>query len=321
MNEKNGTADVNSHLSLLKGEIIKIKLKSIDFEKDFEKDFEINNNGTVYEMKKKITKLLNYHTDFIRLIMKKKENNNSISEIEIKRIDNGKTLKEMGFISNKEIYEINCSKNNLNSKIERKDILDENGNVIEEVKEIFNEWFNKYSENNKMDISHLKLFIKDVTGSKEEISETDLRIKQLMSHQNEEGYIERNVFVNFYINSSQNKKDVVKKNIYTMGYRYNLKKMNQCYYEENTNKENMFRYALGNNTEFVMNLFDLMNLENGGLEIFNFLLKLKTNNDIFNEIINIKNCHDDNINWENILFKKKKFFLFMLCLLYYFVFY
>ena len=308
LNEKNGTADVNSHLSLLKGEIIKIKLKSIDFEKDFEKDFEINNNETVYEMKKKITKLLNYHTDFIRLIMKKKENNNSISEIEIKRIDNGKTLKEMGFISNKEIYEINCSKNNLNSKIERKDILDENGNVIEEVKEIFNEWFNKYSENNKMDISHLKLFIKDVTGSKEEISETDLRIKQLMSHQNEEGYIERNVFVNFYINSSRGKKDVVKKNIYTMGYRYNLKKMNQCYYEENTNKENMFRYALGNNTEFVMNLFDLMNLENGGLEIFNFLLKLKTNNDIFNEIINIKNCHDDNINWENILFKKKNFF-------------
>ena len=315
LNEKNGTADVDSHLSLLKGEIVDIKLIH---NSQILKEFKIDNNETIYKLKKIITKQVNYHTDFLRLKMKKKENDNSITEIEIRRKDNGKSLKEMGFISNKETYDIYLSKNNLENEIPKKNILDEDGNVINEVKEIFNEWFDNYSENNKMDSIQLTNFTKAVLNSNNDLNGNAARIITLMKELdiNNDGYIERDEFINWYIQSSKNKPNVVKKNIYTMGYRYDLKKFNECYYEENKEKEIMFRYILGNDNEFVKNLFDLMILENGNLEIFNFLIILTTNNDIFNEIINIKNSNEDNLNWENILFKNKNwFYLCYICII------
>jgi hypothetical protein len=112
--------------------------------------------------------------------MKKKENDNSITEIEIRRKDNGKSLKEMGFISNKETYDIYLSKNNLENEIPKKNILDEDGNVINEVKEIFNEWFDNYSENNKMDSIQLSKFTKTVLNSKDDLNGNAARILTLM---------------------------------------------------------------------------------------------------------------------------------------------
>ena len=76
----------------------------------------------------------------------------------------------------------------------------------------------------------------------------------------------------------------------------------------------MIRYKLGNNINFVLKLFDLMNLENGNLEIFKFLIMLSTNSSIFNDIINLKNSNDDIIDWGFYFYKNKNlYYLYYIC--------
>ena len=317
LDEQNGTADVIPHFELMKGEDVIIKFINDNGNDSY--NIKMNDNNTIYDMKKKLTQIINYHTDFLKLELKKNDDNNNnysnyyYNRIEIERKDKGKTLKEMNFKDNNNINEVYYQSNNLEMSIPNKDILDEDKNVIEEVKKIFNEWFDKYSEDNKMYKRNIAEFIKDATKSREDISYDDARVLQLLINSKEE-YIERDEFVNWYIEAAKKKKNVVINNIRNMGYRSDFVKFNESYYIENSNKDVMIRYKLGNNINFVLKLFDLMNLENGNLEIFNFLIMLSTNSSIFNDIINLKNSNDDTIDWGFYFYKNKNlYYLYYIC--------
>ena len=317
INEENGTANVIPHFALLKGETIIIRFIN-DEKSNSYFELKMNDNDTIYDMKKNLTKKLNYHTDFLKLELLLPDDNNDNSNysynnnrIEIERKDNGKTLKEMNFSINR-INEIYFQKNNLENSIPRKDILDkDNKNVIGEVKKIFNEWFDKYSEDNKMYVKNIIKFIKDTTKSIEEIEANDKRVVNLLSKSKNNDYIERDEFINWYIDYAKRKKGIVTHYIINMGYRPDLVKINKSYFYENKDKEKMIRFKLGNNLNFVQKLFNFTNFEKGNLEVFNFLIMLSTNSVIFNDIINLKNYNNyDIIDWSFYFYKNQNLYYF-----------
>ena len=92
--------------------------------------------------------------------------NNTKSEIELTRKDNGKTLKSLNIKNQSTII---IKSNGLEQQIPDSEILDNEREVTEETIKIFNEWYDKYSTNNKMDAVNLSHFVRDVTNNKEEV--------------------------------------------------------------------------------------------------------------------------------------------------------
>ena len=309
LDEENGTGNVIPHLKLIKGEPLIIKCI-------INLPYNINNqtlhintfsNNSFYSLKNQITKLINYHYDFIKfelINMINDSKNQKKIKIELTRNDNGKTL---SFLNIKNTSFLLLTSNNLENEIPDSEILDNNNNVIPEVINIFNDWFTKYSTNNQMDSLNLSKFVKDVTNTKEEISINDRRVISLMNDKdsNHDGFIERNEFINWYITSSINRPSLVLNNIKSMGYRGDLLKISDGYYEENKDFDNRLRYILGNNFEFINILFNLMNFEKKNLNIFNFVIMLSTNKSIYDEVFNFDNLEfkfEDSKLWGNLYY-------------------
>ena len=302
LDEENGTGNVIPHLEIIKGDPILIKC-IIDL------PYNINNqtltiksfsNNSFFSLKNQITKLINYHYDFIKfelinVINNKNSKNQKKVKIELTRHDNGKTL---SFLNFKNTSFLLLTSNNLENQIPESEILDYNNNVTPETEKIFDDWFTKYSTNNQMDAFNLSKFIKDVTNTKEEISINDRRVISLMNEKdsNHDGFIERDEFINWYVSAAINKPQIVLNNIKSMGYRGDLLKISEGYYEENKDFETRLRYILGNSFEFVHVLFDEINCGKKNLNAFNFIIMLSTNKIIYDKVFNFERLE---FNFEN----------------------
>ena len=311
LDEENGTCDVKPHLKLIKGEPIIIKcLIDLPYNNN-NKIMNINtfSNYSFFSLKNQITKLINYHYDFIKfelinVINNKNSKNQKKIKIELTRHDNGKTL---SFLNIKNTSFLLLSSNNLEKQIPESDILDNNNNVTPEAIKIFNDWFTKYSTNNKMDALNLSKFVKDVLNTKEEISINDRRVISLMNEKdsNHDGFIERDEFINWYVTSAINKPIIVLNNIKSMGYRGDLLKISEGYYEENKDFENRLRFILGNNFEFINVLLNKINFGKNNLNAFNFIIMLSTNKTIYDQVLNFESLEfnfEDNQLWGNLYY-------------------
>ena len=329
LNEENGTGDVIPCISMIKGDIITVKFL-IDLQYNVNQSIEIKtySNSTFYSLKNQLTKLINYHYDFMKFELinvpnKKEINSNKIneqnqllnntkSEIELTRKDNGKTLKSLNIKNQSTII---IKSNGLEQQIPDSEILDNEREVTEETIKIFNEWYDKYSTNNKMDAVNLSHFVRDVTNNKEEVKINDPRVTTLMTEKdsNHDGFIEREEFVNWYVNAAHDKPQLVLENIKAMGYRGDLKKISEGYYNENKGSDIMLRFILGNNYELLNIFFNGMNNGNENLSLFNFVIGLCRNDTIYNEILNVKNLDIDNFNWENLVMKGNLYYFCYVC--------
>ena len=335
LNEEKGTADVTSHLSIIKSELIHI-ICQINLPYNIKEQTRIINifsNSNFYSFKKQISNLLNYHYDFMKfeLILNPKNENdkylntfnlrsnlgnhnkqNNNNNIELKNHDNGKTLNELN-IKNKS--KISIKSNQLECQIKDKDLLDSQNNVTEETVKIFNDWFDYYSTNNKMSAKDLAHFVKDVTNAKDEINVEDSRVTNLMNEkdENHDGFIERDEFVNWYKKATIDKANIVLDNIKATGYRGDLKKINEGYYEENKNRNTMLRFILGNNDLLIKVLFDIMKENYDKIDIYKFVVGLSTNDNIYNQILGIKNLKD--INWDNLIMNGNIYYFCYVCII------
>jgi len=120
--------------------------------------------------------------------------------------------------------EIKLSLNSLDSLIAPVEIL-VNGEVVPECIAVFNRWFDIYSSDNKMHREHAARFLRDVTGSREMPSVDDPRLGTLFSvyDRTNQGFLERENFVKFYIESTKDRKKTVWENMKSMGIRNDLK--------------------------------------------------------------------------------------------------
>jgi hypothetical protein len=206
---------------------------------------------------------------------------------------NGKTLYSLGLPHEITIV---ISPNNLEKTIPKKN-LTENGEPTKETLKMFNEWFDMFSENGKMTLVTCGKFVKAATNSRENIEPSDTRVADLFKEKDSNGdnLLEREEFIDFYVESVKNKEQIVLENVHAMGYRNDLKKMNEPYYEENTEPEKLPRYQLATNDEFFEAIFNSF-LENNSIDsilvdkinlsIFSFINQLVTNPKIYNKIMN-----------------------------------
>jgi hypothetical protein len=236
-----------------------------------------------------------------------KENKNEENEFILDESYNNKSIMEIlnnnyniGLIPNK-IF-IFKSKN-----IEKVNLLE--GNELNpKFKEILKQWFNQFTEGTgKMDPKSCSRYISGVTTHKELVPEDDSRIEKLFNEYDKDklGYITEDKFLEFYLKSLVEKKEVVVwENLKAMGIREDLHKKDEP--EEITYIENdkLPRYCLGNDKIFIDALFSLFIKFENKKDIFEFLFFLSTNKEIYDNVLNYINKLDEK-NFEKIFDDKK----------------
>ena len=236
-----------------------------------------------------------------------KENKNEENEFILDESYNNKSIMEIlnnnyniGLVPNK-IF-IFKSKN-----IEKVNLLE--GNELNpKFKEILKQWFNQFTEGTgKMDPKSCSRYISGVTTHKELVPEDDSRIEKLFNEYDKDklGYITEDKFLEFYLKSLIEKKEVVVwENLKAMGIREDLHKKDEP--EEITYIENdkLPRYCLGNDKIFIDALFSLFIKFENKKDIFEFLFFLSTNKEIYDNVLNYINKLDEK-NFEKIFDDKK----------------
>lgn len=180
--------------------------------------------------------------------------------------------------------------------------IEENGQVSKAALEVFNNWYDIFSTDGKMDKPDCVRFIKGVTQTREEITLEDPRISQLFASydKNNNGFISRDEFLQFYHDCVTNpsKKKAVWENLRSMGVRNDLKKFSDPYGLYNSDKTALPRYQLAHNEELFNTIFYLQDLnEIIAKEAFNFLCLISTNPSIYKQIL----FADDKTDWDSLL--------------------
>lgn len=276
--EKRGTAGIKSHAALLKSKILNIKVSSTIPNTD---DFAIRvyGNITIWELKEMISNRLKYCIDFIKFTIDK--------STDLKNSENGKTVLELNF---EDGFEIKVSPNGIDKLIPQAD-LHFNGQPNPEIVKVFNEWFDKYSnEDSKMTKELCAKFVSLVTNTREEIKEDDYRINSLfmMHDKNKDDMLERDEFIGFYVDCATTpaKKKVTWENLRNMGVRNDLKRMDEPYQSYNDDKTILPRYQLSYNEELFNTIFYLQDLnEDIAQEAFGFLSTITTNPNIYKQLL------------------------------------
>ena len=246
--EKKGTGDVRPHNALLKGELLeKITIKNKASPKGQNLSISIYSNATVWDFKKQVALALDLAPKYLKL--ERVFGYSSYSTI--KENENGKTLAQLGLQSGETLtaYKLQVEEEVVNAPLTGPD-----GQLTEKAKEIFNEWFDMYSDNGKMTKETCSLFIKGCTG--EQPSPNDDRIGTLfkMYDSNNDGFIEREEFLLFYQISSKNKPETVRENLRSHNIRNDLKKLSEVTEESTFQTEDMPRYRISRNQQ----QFDLL---------------------------------------------------------------
>lgn len=107
-------------------------------------------------------------------------------------------------------------------------LIGQDGRLTEKAKEIFNEWFDMYSnEDGRMTRETCALFVKGCTN--EQPTPNDERISNLFKSYdtNNDGFIEREEFLQFYETSSRGKPETVRENLKAHNIRNDLKKLSE----------------------------------------------------------------------------------------------
>ena len=304
-----GTGNCISHKTSLKTKF-NISLKLINnFYKNCTDEITINNNifntSTVYDLKKKISELLNIP---IFLFEINKHNLTAIPENEngriLQNIINFKDEEESKTINQKNTFRIYPTKK-LNL-IEEYPLI-ENNDLTERAKNVFIEIFYKIAnKDSKIDNSGLLTFISQITGQ----LKVDMKNKnfiEMSKYKEEDGLIDINGFLKFYFNSSLKNESTVRNNLRNFDYRNDLMKINSAieensplFYKENDKRELMPKYFISNNSDYFNKILELLENENEDIQTnANKLIEeIETNENIFNYIM--KNNIENILNEKNL---------------------
>ena len=216
--EKKGTGDVQPHNALLKGELLeKVIIKNKASPKKGNMSMSIYSNATLWEFKKEVAKQLELAPKYLKL----EKGQNRV----LKDTENGKTLGELGFQNNETIT---AYKIYLEEEVTNAPLIGPDNNLTEKAKQIFNEWYDMYSdENNIMTMETCCLFIKGCTGEFPTVQD-DRIVKLFRAYDsNKDGKIERHEFLTFYAESARSKPETVRENLRAHNIRNDLKKLSE----------------------------------------------------------------------------------------------
>ena len=297
-----------SHLSLLKNCLIKlpleIRIKKPINDEDIEKHLLLGNTtlnnikimlSKIYDIPPNNT-LLSLSNEFLDEIKK-------IDNLKNKEIFQKNSLNESA--NNITLYELLLINNNSFANIKPADKIDFNytksgkepllidDELNPKFKEVLKDWFKEFTEGTgKMDNKGVVNFIKGVTNSKDEIKEDSSRVTSFIEQNDSDnkGYLNEEEFLDFYSRSASSKIGTVWTNIYNMKYRDDLKKKGEPFNIEYAENDKLPRYKLGNDLSFIQTLIEkYYQNPNENSSLYEFWLFLSTNQNIYNEVLNMYN--------------------------------
>lgn len=141
----------------------------------------IYSNATVWEFKKVVSQKLGLAPKYLKL----EKGFNTL----IKDTENGKTLASLGIQPGDQFT---AYKLNIQEEIPNAPLTDSNRKLTEKAKQIFNEWFDIYSdENGQMTREYCSKFIKGCTGEQPSLSDDRISTLFKLYDINNDGKIER----------------------------------------------------------------------------------------------------------------------------------
>ena len=174
-------------------------------------------------------------------------------------------------------------------------LVDQAGKLTEKAKNIFNEWFDMYSnENGLMTPETCALFIKGCTGDHPAL--TDDRITGMFKtyDDNKDGFIERHEFLNFYEIAARGKPDTVRDNMRHHNIRPDLKKLSEVKDVESFEAQEMPRYKISKTQEYFNSLMSLLDKDGQVSEAsWNLIQMLSTNPEIYTQVLELKGTKEE----------------------------
>lgn len=288
--EKKGTAGIKSHSALLKIKVIEINILANQFN-NVKFKLKLFANTTLWELKEIVSKKLKYSSDFLKFLKILKTGPYFFNQNQ-----NGKSLNELGICFGDEIRIIKNDVANQISKVS----LSYGNNLSEEGIKVFNLIFDTFSSENKMSKEDCSNFIRTAIGNKEIITVNDSRVSNMFENYDraKTGFITREGFLTFYKHSivNNNKSLVVWENLNNLGFRNDLKRFEEDYFQKNVDKYKLPRYNLSHNELFFDTLFLLQDLSPEiAFQANSFLNVITTNPKIYNLLLN------ETSNWEEVL--------------------
>lgn len=288
--EIEGTGNIKSHFNLCKRRLNSLTV-CIRMAATPDINANLYLNTTVSEIKSICSQALTIPTKYINFQFTAKDSNpkypNSVSLFDI--------------LPNKDIDGVSLTYSSTPPHADLIDKLTEEPNPA--FLAIINEWFNMFSEENtRMTKETCAEFVSNVTTNKDSVKTNDPRVTGFMQKYDidNKGYIERDSFLNFYIEAARTKPSVVWENLNAMNIRYDLHNREDPIETTNVEKTKLPRFTLGNDLEFIKSLFSLFSqakdpeIEH---EVFEFLFGLYTNEAIYNKILD--NNEDDIEGFDN----------------------
>ena len=296
-----------AHLSLLKNCLInlplEIRIKRPLNDEDIEKHLLVGNTtlnnikimiSNIYDLPPKNISF-SLSSEYIEKIktIKNLKNKEIFEKNDLDDNSNNLSLYELLLINNNSLNDIKPSdKITFNHKSLEREPLTIDDELSPKFKAILQQWFNEFTEGSgKMGNKAVVNFIQKVTSSRDSDEESSKVIKFIEENDSDnKGYLNEEEFLNFYLKSAISKKNTVWNNLLTNGYREDLKKKGEPYDIEYAENDKLPRYKLGNDLSFIQNLIGkYYQNPNENSSLYEFLLYLSTNKNIYNEVLNMYN--------------------------------
>ena len=237
--EKDGTGNLKSHNSLLKGDLHSITILNnisyYPYSPDIPKKLELKvySNITLFALRNIIGKKVKCFYDQFRIFK-------SFSSIEIKDRENSKTLRNLNFRVNESLTihrrALNKPKTNL---------LTSDGKLILKAEKIFRSWFFQFADKgDKMSPEGCAAFTNSCTG--DPCKPHERRIQEFFSAYDDDndGLVTIDNFLKFYTNSCMMKPHTVWNNLTSHHYRHDLRRFDDPDDEENVDLEALPTFIL-----------------------------------------------------------------------------
>ena len=321
--EKNILFRPKSHLSLLKNCLINFPLylrnKDISLNGDEIEKVLLPGNATINDLKIIESKLFKMPTNAFEMSLSDEFYNKikKCENLEDKYLYNKKKLDES--YNNISIYQLFQVKNKLilekkqnekiylktkDAKLYRETLLKDNElnpKFVKVLKIIYEEFTDGEG---KMYPKGIAKFIRRVSPLNDDINEDDVKVKVFLENNDKDkkGYVNEEEFLLFYKESLlKEKTETVWKHLKNMKIREDLKKVDEPIDIEYVPSEKLLRYQLGNDLDFIKALIKqyYKNPEEND-DILELLTFLTTNQNIYNEVLNLFNNNEENLVNKNI---------------------
>lgn len=246
--EVRGTGDVLPHGALQKGEALEpLAVRNKATMKGGELLVQVHTNTTLWDLKKEIAAVLDLAPRYLQI-----SRGFGTKSVELKEIDNGKTMKALGFAGGESLT---AQKLTAEAQVPNAALIGSDGELTPAARRVFGGWYDMFCIKGEFTKESAAHFIEGCCGDLP--APTDTRIAGLFQTYDKDGdgVIQRDEFLLFYKNCSRSEKaTTVRENLKAFDVRADLKKWSEVEQEATLAIEEMPRYFISKDQE----TFDLL---------------------------------------------------------------